>query len=686
MRHMNFPCDSSTTPQERTRARRATLGCLITAMMAMPLTLGTAYAEPPTLAGGSVETTVATAALAPSPGAVTPAPVNVPVTPVATPAPPAQLRDVAEWVAYKNARHLDALPAEARLFHRRGIMAHQSGRTSEAIRDLRGAIELDPSFMMPHLTLASWSLFREPGEAFGHLGAVVARVRQDFDLQLGLLADVWVYALEALFVGLIAVGLLILLHRRDQLLHPLQEELSRWISPRTARWWVPVLLVVPYLCGLGLLLPTLGLLAFLMPHLKPRERVLTMTLAVLAIATPLAGLGFARLSQALRTDAAPFYEMPLVQNAPWDATRQSRLERTAVTHPNDGFAQFALAWHSRRGGRLDVAEQAYRRARQAWPDEAAAAVDLGNVLAMRGREDEALALYREALTADPNCAAAHFNASQLLLRRFDYAAANLELSAASAIDFDLVRGYQARTGDDGALTLIDRWPSPTRSWHALMTTPVALGHAVLPLAMRGPIEARGWPFSVAVLVVMLVGLALGRWQHRRLPLRRCSNCAVTMCRRCARRRHEAVLCRTCDRIARGAESVEFAQRLLQRHHFARRDRMRRLRTAVAALIPGLGLVTHARVFGPTFMLASTWLMGRLLIAPLTPYSLTPRLDLPGETVPPWLLVCGIAFVYVWSLLAYAIVTASERAREARLEAATRGRITQSTARTTGLAA
>lgn len=683
MRHMNFPCDHQ-RPRPVRRHRHvwtlAGLACLC--WLSWPTARAAAEEATLTPAGGIV----AVVAASPTEGSTLASPSIAPSTTSNPIAPPAQLRDVAEWIAYKDARHLDALPAEARLFHRRGIMAHQSGRQTEAVADLRGALILDPAFIAPHLTLASWALFRDPTEAFAHLAAVVRRVREDFGLQLGLSAGLWSYALEALFIGLIATGLLILFRRRDEIAHPLHEELSRWISPRTARIWVPLLIVVPFLCGLGLLLPTLGLLAFLMPHLKPRERALTVTLAVLAIATPLAGIGYGRLAQALRTDSAPFHEMPLVENAPWEASRQSRLERTAAAHPQDGFAQFALAWHSRRGGRLDVAERAYRRARHAWPGEASVTVDLGNIVAMQGRHDEALALYREALAEDPRTAAAHFNASQLLLRRFDYAAANIELAAASAIDFDLVRGYQARTGSDGTLTLIDRWPSPMRSWRALATSPVDLWHPVLPFTLRGRIESRGWPFSLATVVAVLVGLALGRAQHRRLPLRACGNCGVTMCRRCARRRHDTVLCRTCDRIARGAESAEFAHRLLQRHHFARRDRLRRARTAFAALVPGVGLIAHARVFGPTIMLGLTWLFARLLVAPLDNLSLTPHLDFPGDTLPAWLWLAAIGMVYLWSLSAYVLVTSRERVREARLEAATRGRITQSTARATGLAA
>jgi uncharacterized membrane protein affecting hemolysin expression len=69
-----------------------------------------------------------------------------------------------------------------------------------------------------------------------------------------------------------------------------------------------------------------------------------------------------------------------------------------------------------------------------------------------------------------------------------------------------------------------------------------------------------------------------------------------------------------------------------------------------------------------------------------PYSLTPRLSLPGSELPPQFLFVALVVVQLWSLIAYLVVMARDRRREAQLEAATRGRITQSTARTTGLAA
>src|SRR6185503_18010392 len=187
---------------------------------------------------------------------------------------------------------------------------------------------------------------------------------------------------------------------------------------------------------------------------------------------------------------------------------QSRLEACAHRDPDNGFAQFALAWHARQGAQLEVAERAYRAALVAWPEHPAVLTDLGNVLAMRGHADEALVLYRRAAQRD---------------------GASDELRQASAIDFDLVRQYQSRAGTSGMLPLVDVWPSPGTFWGALSRAPSPRGPQPMPLLLRGHIEAAGWPFSIAALVFMAIGWFGGRWEHRRLPLRTCSNCGVVVC-------------------------------------------------------------------------------------------------------------------------------------------------------------
>jgi tetratricopeptide (TPR) repeat protein len=599
---------------------------------------------------------------------------------------PPDLRDVGAWVAWKNAQQIVALPIEARLFYRRGLIAQQSGQMPEALANVRGAIDLDPSFLAPHLTLAGWFLFSDPAQMLIHCAVVVDRVRRDFTVQLDVVANVLSLGLEALFVGLLAAGLIIVLLRRELLAHGLFEQLSTFISPATARWWVPVILALPFLTGVGLTLPVLGLLAFLVPHLRLRERVLFALLGLASVLAPFALSALDRFTLALRTDAPPFYETPLIEQASWDPVTQSRLEACARRDPENGFAQFALAWHARQGGQLDVAERAYRDALVAWPEHPAVLTDLGNVLAMRGHSDEALVLYRRASQRDAANAAAHFNASQLLTRRFEYTGAGEELRQASAIDFDLVKQYQSRAGASGMLPLVDVWPAPTTFWNALSHAHAPRGPQPLPLILRGRLEAVGWPFSLAALAFMAAGWFGGRWQHRRLPIRTCSNCGVVVCRRCARRRREAALCPECDRVSGGGETPEFSRVLLLRHRARRRDGQRYVRTGLAALVPGFGLLAHHRVGGPVLMLSTTWLLVRIGFGTVLPFAVTPRLTIPGSELPHVFVLLALTGVYAWSLGAYALVMTVERHRESQLDAATHGRLAQASRRQSSMAA
>src|SRR5262249_38976180 len=203
-------------------------------------------------------------------------------------AAPTDLRDVNAWVAWKNAQQLVALPVESRLFYRRGLIARQSGQYPEALANVRGAIELDPTFLGPHLTLAGWFLFTDPAQTLIHCAVIVDRLRRDFTVQVDLVANVLGLGLEAVFAGLLFAGVILVLLRRDELAHGLFENLCTSISPATARWWVPLILALPFLAGAGLTLPVLGLLAFLLPHLRARERVLFAMLGVASVAAPLA--------------------------------------------------------------------------------------------------------------------------------------------------------------------------------------------------------------------------------------------------------------------------------------------------------------------------------------------------------------------------------------------------------------
>jgi hypothetical protein len=169
---------------------------------------------------------------------------------------------------------------------------------------------------------------------------------------------------------------------------------------------------------------------------------------------------------------------------------------------------------------------------------------------------------------------------------------------------------------------------------------------------------------------------VGFWQERRLPLRRCLFCDVVVCRRCAKRRREAAMCETCNHIGAGAETKDYSRVLLLQHRARLRNRRRAFATVFATLVPGFGLLAHRRAFTPVVLITLTWLLGRLALGEAQPFSLASRLALPGSGIPVLLLWGGLAFVYLWSLVSYLVVTSRERESEAALGAFAVGRIHQ----------
>jgi hypothetical protein len=111
-----------------------------------------------------------------------------------------------------------------------------------------------------------------------------------------------------------------------------------------------------------------------------------------------------------------------------------------------------------------------------------------------------------------------------------------------------------------------------------------------------------------------------------------------------------------------------------------------VRTGLAALVPGFGLLAHHRVGGPVLMLSTTWLVVRIGFGTVLPFAVTPRLTIPGSELPHAFVLLALIGVYAWSLGAYALVMTIERHRESQLDAATHGRLAQASRRQSSMAA
>ncbi|MEO7867030.1 MAG: tetratricopeptide repeat protein [Candidatus Eisenbacteria bacterium] len=612
---------------------------------------------------------------------------TVPTQAREAPQPPADLRDVQAWMSYKQARHLSALSTEARLFYRQGLTAKLAGQDEEAMRAVRGAAELDPAFVAPHLTIASWLLTRDPSQALLQYANVLELLRQDFNLQLDLAANLLVLAIQALFAGLMLAGCLIVWLRREELLHTWQEQLGRFTSPTTAKWWALAFLVLPFIAGFGLALPTLLFLGLLWPALRLRERALFVVLTLAVCTLPLSLRAVERMALPLDTSGPPFYGIPTLPSESHFEESESRLRRAAAAHPNDPFIQFGLAWAARRGQDLVTAEQAYREALRLWPDNGRVLNNLGNVLAVQGRTEEALSAYKKAAAVEPTNAAAWFNASQIYTQRYEYQLATEALRRASETQFEMVKSYQSQATDDGMLPLVDQWLEPRAFWQALAVAPLGSDlRGSLPLTLRSQFEASGWAFSIIAALLAITAVLAGVGQAKRLPLRGCSNCGRVVCRRCAQRRREHALCPACAQVEAQAKTPDFSRVLLLQQRSKYQRTVHLLRTAFASILPGYGLLAHRRVFTAVTLLSWTWILGRLWFGYAPPFASEPRLTVPGEEVPAVLIVAVFALVQAVSLLGYFHEVAREREREAALLASQRTRVTQSTRRVSALAA
>ncbi|MBI1795946.1 MAG: tetratricopeptide repeat protein [Candidatus Eisenbacteria bacterium] len=571
------------------------------------------------------------------------------------------------------------MPDEARLFFRRGLIAERAGQYQEAVRLIRGAADLDPGFVTPHLTLASWSVLRDPGQTLMHYGVALDIVRRSFLLQIELVANLAFFAMHALFVGLVATGLALVVLRQAELRHLWQERVARLLSPGSARLWAWVLLALPFACGVGLALPAVLLLGLVWPVLRSRERTLYALLVMTLIAIPLASGVLGRLAAPLRVDQAPLYGVAELQDEAWTPERGAELANLATTAPDNPAVQFGLGWTARQGGDLATAETAYRRASSLWPKNDRVLNNLANVLVAEGRLDEAIGLYRRAVAIQPENASAWFNLSQVYTRQFEYHDATEAAAKASAIDFDLVKGQQALGTDDGTMPLADEWLAPRTLWTIVLDGRGA-GVAATPAAWRGHVESAGWRFSLLVAIVALASVTMGlRWQ-KVAPLRPCHNCGRIICRRCAQRRRELALCPACGGEAGRAESAEFSRVLLGRRRLAVERSQRLTRTTLAALIPGFGLLAFHRGFralaitSGMVLLSAPWLG---VHAPFTFQSPTGS----GSVLSPILILASWAALYAFSILSYFGVAAGEARRAAALVSPVRSRPTQATTTT-----
>ncbi len=593
-----------------------------------------------------------------SPAGATPAP------PVATPVvtPPNDPADVRGWLAWMQAEELPALPHAATLVYRLGHDAARRGDNETAVRLWRGAEELDPTYLAPRLRLAGHFFSRDPAQALIEIGRIVGLARMQFRLQHHFTSYVLFYALSALYLATIAVALLLCWRHRDRLRHVYAELLQRRMPEPRARAWATVGLLLPWAFGLGVAIPATFTLAMLWGYLKKTERMVFIGLTALLVTSPIALSCFGELSLPLREGEPPFYSTLRVPQQPYSAGRMAELSALAAQLPDNPFLAFAEGWTAQKGKQYDAAVIAYRRAEELWPREARIPNNLGNIETLRGNGEAAEMHYKRAIMLSPRWAPPRYNLGQLYTARFRYAEASEEIAQATALDFDLVRSLQARASSSEAPALAEEWLEPSVQWPAVFAAGAAdEGADAVPPAWRPWFESRGLPVAVWTLVFAAIGLGAGLVLRHHLPARICGNCGSTVCRRCATRRRDSVLCVACSAVVGTATTPEFGRLLLFKRRRETRRRQDWIRLALAAVVPGYGAIAFDRVLTGWAIAAAAALAGLLAFGGTAPFPYDPRVLVDASR--PGAMFALSAFAVVYSISLLSTLSWQGRARE-----------------------
>ncbi len=422
-------------------------------------------------------------------------------------------------------------------------------KVRSAGRDGAGAVELAQSAvaLSPDLPDAHWGLFR------AHLGNDPFDLRRlwadarsagraalaDPRWSRGLLGDLGAMVLVAWLATALAALVVLFLRTVPSLVHDVHHLFPRGV----ARWQAGVLLILvlllPWAFRMGLLFPSLVLLAAVTLYLDPKERwLLAVLLGGACLVPPLAGA----LAQATTFAGTPAEDVLQLERGGLEASEaaadvQARLEAARATFPE----VYALARWELRRGKLGPARAQAEKALSLRPGDARTQTLLGNVAFAETRWPEAIAAYTKASEADPTLPEPLWNVSRVYRRRArtlsdDAVGPELDRAqnaAAAAQRLDERLMTRAEPPDSRpAMNLILLTPPLSRSEAPVTDGPERRARVTAQLAQTlvGNLDPG------AAVLVPLAGVAvlagLGFVRGGRGVSRGCVKCGRAVCRRC----------------------------------------------------------------------------------------------------------------------------------------------------------
>ena len=569
-------------------------------------------------------------------------------------------------------RNIRSLEPVAMATVSQGLERLTKGERDRAEDDFHGAMSLDPHLPDAYFAMALSDMQKVPlgivpalSDTVSGLTAPLPTIHGRQNLRTLLVP---VLLLSVLVTAAVFAGVMVLAHG-TLLLHDLEEAFGAERRALAVGLFVfALVLPVALFQGYGWL--PLWWLALLFLYMQGAERVAAAAILIGSlVAGPLVKDLDARI---LAQQNALFRAGVLTVEGGPDARAIADLEDAVGKNRDDRDLVYLLGIQYKKAGRYDDAAALYREILQADPRNAIALNNLANLEFASTEYPAAIARYKQGIESNPPApvtATLYYNLSLAHLQRFEYQPAQEARSQADRLAGSLTRSYDSLWKyDKGDYAVVDMGLDEDDLWTKFAGTPSGIRQKSV--AGKGTGMPRSALLSAAVVnrfagalgVFALVGLVLWRWRGSRAFTVRCVKCGTPFCKHCHLGKTAVGLCSQCHHlflVRDGVSGPARNKKLLEvQREEERRDRMFRVLSLIS---PGAGHLYAQRtlfglvlVFGWSLLLVIALLAGRVL-----PYT-----EAPSTIEKPW----GLGLMALVLLGLYVVANRSRPEAEVMLPA------------------
>jgi tetratricopeptide (TPR) repeat protein len=566
------------------------------------------------------------------------------------------LREIRRLRIERNIRGLETI-ALARVDD--GVSALRSGDGARAEAAFRDAIALDPHLPDAYFGLAQSEMKKGPLGIVPTVKNTLAGTTARLTTARGshyLLALFVPVALLALLATTIVFALAMLLRYGSLLKHDFEESFGPG-RQSLALGLATVILLLPAMIFQGWAWLPLWWLAMLFIYMNMGERIVTLALLVVSVASvPVVKTMESRLIA--QQNPLFWVSLAALENGP-DSRATIQLEDAQRANADDRDLVYLLGAEYKKAGRYDEAANLYRDVLRTDPRDSFALNNLANVEFATGEFPAAIARYKQGIEAGapaPVAATFYYNLSLAHLQRFEYQPAQEARTQADRLDSRLVHTYDSLWKyDKGDYAVVDLGLTPEEVWSKFAGAAQGIvqknraGRGTTPASMQSLLPMMLNRLSIFPLIALLAVLILRRWRGGKAFTMRCVKCGTPFCRRCHLGQVAGGLCTQCHHlfvVRDGVSGPARNRKLLEvQKEEARRDRVFRL---LSLLVPGAGhLYAHRAAAGIVFV----FVWSAVLVMALLAGRLLPITEASGELSKPWGLGVGALVLLVVYVLA-----------------------------------